>query len=238
MDPGSSNSERERQSAPGCLLRALAFLPALAALAVVLLFAGRLSYWQAWVWGGINLGFSGVSYLALVKQGDLYQERFWPGPGVKGWDIVLSAWFLPLFGALWAVAGLDGGRFHWTPPWPMGVYGFGYLGFLSSSGLIWWALKTNRFFSSMVRIQKERGHHVVEAGPYRYLRHPGYAGGIGWALSTALVLGSLWALLPAGGIMILLVLRTYGEDRLLQKELPGYAAYTRNVKARLLPGLW
>ncbi|HUV75978.1 MAG TPA: isoprenylcysteine carboxylmethyltransferase family protein [Dehalococcoidales bacterium] len=96
----------------------------------------------------------------------------------------------------------------------------------------------NRFFSSVVRIQKDRGQEVVQNGPYHSVRHPGYVGGILMAISTSLVLGSLWALIPAGVIFILLVIRTYLEDTTLQKELTGYADYAKKVRFRLLPGIW
>jgi protein-S-isoprenylcysteine O-methyltransferase Ste14 len=101
-----------------------------------------------------------------------------------------------------------------------------------------WAIWINRFFSSVVRIQKERGQEVIQDGPYRFVRHPGYVGGILLALGNALVLGSLWALIPAGIMSLLLVIRTYLEDITLQRELPGYTDYTRKVKYRLLPWIW
>ena len=89
-----------------------------------------------------------------------------------------------------------------------------------------------------MRIQHDRGHEVIQTGPYKYVRHPGYIGGILMAISTALVLGSLWALIPAGIVAILLIIRTYLEDITLQKELPGYAEYAKNVRYRLLPLVW
>jgi protein-S-isoprenylcysteine O-methyltransferase Ste14 len=96
----------------------------------------------------------------------------------------------------------------------------------------------NNWFSSTVRIQMDRDQHVVQDGPYRYVRHPGYVGGILMAVSASLILGSLWALIPASIVVLLLVIRTYLEDTTLQKELPGYADYTKKVRYRLVPGLW
>jgi protein-S-isoprenylcysteine O-methyltransferase Ste14 len=97
---------------------------------------------------------------------------------------------------------------------------------------------TNRFFSSTVRIQTDRGHEVVEGGPYRFMRHPGYVGAILLVTSISLVLGSLWALIPAGVVAVLLIIRTCLEDITLQRELTGYADYARRVRFRLVPGIW
>ena len=104
--------------------------------------------------------------------------------------------------------------------------------------VIFWAMWTNRFFSSVVRIQTERGHHVVQEGPYRLIRHPGYVGAILFGLATAVVLGSLWALIPAGLMAMLVVVRTALEDATLKRELAEYAAYACQVKHRLVPGVW
>ena len=94
------------------------------------------------------------------------------------------------------------------------------------------------FFSSVVRLQNDRGQEVVQQGPYRMIRHPGYVAGSLMAISISLVLGSLWGLIPAGAVLILLIIRTYLEDTTLQRELPGYSDYARKVKYRLIPGIW
>ena len=94
----------------------------------------------------------------------------------------------------------------------------------------------NRFYSSVVRIQT--GQEVVQDGPYRFVRHPGYVGGILMAISSSLIFGSLWALIPAGIVVILLIIRTHLEDITLQKELQGYIDYTKKIRYRLLPGIW
>jgi protein-S-isoprenylcysteine O-methyltransferase Ste14 len=114
----------------------------------------------------------------------------------------------------------------------------GLIGLASSLGLTFWAMLANRFFSPVVRIQSERGHHLINSGPYRHLRHPGYLGIIGGPLFAALALGSWWALLPATGIVFLIVRRTAMEDKFLRRELEGYPAYVEKVRYRLLPGVW
>jgi len=101
-----------------------------------------------------------------------------------------------------------------------------------------WAAVSNRFYSRVVRIQRDRGHTVVTDGPYRYMRHPGYAGALVAALATPIVLGSLWALVAAGTLSLLLVIRTALEDKTLREELPDYTEYTQRTRYRLVPGVW
>jgi protein-S-isoprenylcysteine O-methyltransferase Ste14 len=107
-----------------------------------------------------------------------------------------------------------------------------------AAALIAWAMRSNRFFSSVVRIQKDRGHAVVEGGPYRFIRHPGYAGMSVFTLVTPLMLGSYWALAPASATASVIVVRTIMEDLTLHNELDGYADYARRVRYRLLPAIW
>jgi protein-S-isoprenylcysteine O-methyltransferase Ste14 len=135
------------------------------------------------------------------------------------------------------VAGLDDGRFHWssTPWW---VVALGYLMQLACWIGVAWAEAVNRFFEPGVRIQTERGHHVIDTGPYALIRHPGYFAAVLLFVGIALSLGSWWALIPAAFGSLLLVLRTVWEDRTLHAELPGYAAYAQRVRFRLVPGVW
>ena len=105
--------------------------------------------------------------------------------------------------------------------------------------ILTWAMSVNTYFEKTVRIQHDRGHRVIDSGPYRIVRHPGYLGTIfGFALAGPLLLGSWWAFVPAVIAVVCLVIRTVLEDRTLQKELDGYDAYTQNVRYRLLPGVW
>lgn len=108
------------------------------------------------------------------------------------------------------------------------------LGYAFSS----WAPIENRFFSGTVRIQTERGHHVVSTGPYRFVRHPGYAGGLLGFLFIPLLLDSLWSFIPAVLLGIVMVVRTALEDKTLQEELPGYREYAQKTRYRLFPGVW
>ena len=98
--------------------------------------------------------------------------------------------------------------------------------------------RVNRFFSGTVRIQTERGHRVVTGGPYRFVRHPGYLGGVISYLAMPLILGSAWAYIPAAVGMAVTAIRAALEDRTLKKELPGYLEYTQATRYRLIPGIW
>lgn len=137
----------------------------------------------------------------------------------------------------WLVAGLDH-RWQWTGSIPLGYHLGGLLFTILGYALFMAAMATNAFFAEGVRIQTERGHTVATGGPYRYVRHPGYAGTILAHLAAPFLLGSLWALIPAFILAGLFVGRTYLEDKTLQAELPGYIEYTRQTRFRLLPGVW
>ena len=135
------------------------------------------------------------------------------------------------------VAGLDA-LFDWSPPFSLPVKILALVIILAGYALGSYALIENRFFSGMVRIQTDRDHQVVSSGPYRWMRHPGYAGALLTYLATPLFLDSWWAFLPSLFITIVLVIRTSLEDKVLQDELEGYYDYARRVRYRLLPGVW
>jgi protein-S-isoprenylcysteine O-methyltransferase Ste14 len=167
----------------------------------------------------------------------LLEERMSRKPGAKPWD----RYFVALVGVFTAaeliVPGLDH-RWNWTPQQPVWKHLIGLaIVILGTLGLIW-AMKANRFFSAFIRIQQDRGHQVVDAGPYRIVRHPGYAF---WSLRTLgvpLLFGSKWALIAAGLFVAMFVVRTILEDRVLQNELPGYKEYAKRVMWKLVRGMW
>ena len=101
-----------------------------------------------------------------------------------------------------------------------------------------WAESVNKFFEPTVRIQTDRGHRVIDTGPYAIVRHPGYASGYLLFVGMPLALGSLWALIPAILSCLLLVVRTILEDQTLRNELAGYEEYAQRVRYRLIPGVW
>jgi protein-S-isoprenylcysteine O-methyltransferase Ste14 len=157
---------------------------------------------------------------------------------VKTWDKWISGfWFLGQYVLLPLIAALDF-RFGWTGEVAIGWHILGAVMYALSLELSSWAMITNAYFSTAVYIQKDRGQQVCSTGPYHYVRHPGYVGFFFQALSTPILLGSLWALLFAIPIAVLMIIRTAKEDRLLQQELPGYKEYAQQVKYRLMPGVW
>jgi protein-S-isoprenylcysteine O-methyltransferase Ste14 len=157
--------------------------------------------------------------------------------GTKHWDIILLCFLFPALLAILPVAALDDGRFHWSAA-PWWVCGLGYVLLLAGVGIVTWAESVNKFFEPTVRIQTERGHTVIDTGPYAIVHHPGYVGGCLMGVGMALSLGSFWALVPAGLASALLILRTQWEDQTLQAELPGYKEYTSRVRYKWIPGVW
>ena len=205
-----------------------------------LLISRHWNWWEAWVYAIIYiLGFVLSRLLAAERHPDLLAERacFTQVEDVKAWD----KWLAPLVGLggglIPLVAGLDA-LFDWSRPFDLPVKIVALVLTLAGYALGAYALIENRFFSGMVRIQTDRNHYVVSSGPYRWLRHPGYAGAVLAYLATPLFLDSRWAFLPAVLLTILLVIRTALEDRVLHEELAGYRDYARRVRYRLLPGVW
>ena len=199
--------------------------------------AGRLDWRNAWVLLGLNLAASVAASALVARHPDLLDERKNVKAG-KDWDKPIVA-MVVLVGpiATWITAGLDT-RFHWSSGMPPAAILAGVAAAILSAALIAWAMYSNRFFSSVVRIQRDRGHVVVSSGPYGFVRHPGYTGMAAFTLATPLILNSRWALVPAALTAALTVLRTALEDRTLQQELDGYRDYARRVKYRLAPPVW
>jgi len=197
--------------------------------------AGRLDWSNAWVLLGLSL-IAGLAF-TVGRNPELAAERRNVKAG-KNWDKVLVG-ITVLLGpmAVWITAGLDY-RFHWSNDPSSLAFTAGLAAAVLGAALIAWAMRSNRFFSSVVRIQKDRGHTVVDGGPYRFIRHPGYTGMSVFILVTPLILGSYWALAPAAATASLMVLRTIMEDLTLHHELDGYADYARRVRYRLLPPIW
>lgn len=205
-----------------------------------LLISWRWGWWEAWAFALLGvLGFAISRALAARRHPDLLAERarVMRHENAKSWDKLLA----PLIGAggglIPLVAGLDA-RLGWSPPFSAPVKLVALVVILA--GYAWgsYAMAENRFFSGMVRIQTDRGHHVVSSGPYRWMRHPGYAGALLAYLATPLLLDSRWAFLPAAFITVSLIIRTALEDRALQDELEGYRDYAGRVRYRLVPGVW
>ena len=207
-------------------------------IAIVLVLAGRINYWQGWVFGGISFLSALIQSIAFVNKTELAKERVKPGPGMIWWDKIFWVFYGTFSLATFVISPIDTGRFGWSAPLPVTVYVIAYLIYILSSAIGLWSMRENKFFSSVVRIQTDRGQVVVESGPYEFVRHPGYVGGILLFISSPLMLGSVIGLIPGCFSVILLIVRTYLEDKTLQKELPGYMEYIKKVKYRLIPGIW
>jgi protein-S-isoprenylcysteine O-methyltransferase Ste14 len=121
---------------------------------------------------------------------------------------------------------------------PLSLKIVGFSGFAPAFFLVFWTMTENTYLSEIVRIQKERGHRVCTTGPYKYVRHPMYAGVILIILCLPLALGSFYSLIPGSLIILLFILRTFLEDKTLQDELPGYRDYAGRVRYKLIPGIW
>ena len=209
---------------------------------LVLLICGwDFGWWQAWVFS--------VVIVVVGIGGRLWAERRHPGllaeranfdkaADVKPWDKVLAPLMaVSLSFPLVIVAGLDH-HFGWSPVFPIWLNILGFILIILGYAFATWALVENRFFSTVVRIQTDRGHVVCDSGPYQIVRHPGYAGNIPPLAGIVLALGSIWTLIPALMALIITVIRTTLEDRTLQDELPGYRDYARRVHYRLIPGIF
>jgi len=205
-----------------------------------LLISRQWEWWEAWIYAFISIfGFVISRALAARRHPDLLAERarFLRHQDAKTWDKYLSPMVGLGSGLILIVVGLDA-LYGWSPPFSLPVKILALLAILAGYVLGTLALMENRFFSGMVRIQTERGHHVVSNGPYGWIRHPGYAGALLTYLATPFFLDSRWALLPAVFITIVLIVRTSLEDQTLQNELEGYRAYAERVRYRLMPGVW
>jgi protein-S-isoprenylcysteine O-methyltransferase Ste14 len=208
---------------------------------ILVVCGGDFRWWQAWV-------FSTLFFIAGIA-GRIWAERRHPGlmaerthplkaSDVKAWDKVLAPLMaLSLSFPLVVVAGLDH-RFGWSPVFPLWLNITGFLLIAFGYAFAVWALAENRFFSSMVRIQTDRGHVVCDSGPYRIVRHPDYAGNLLAMPGVVLALDSAWTLVPVGFALVVTVIRTALEDRTLQEELPGYGEYTSRVRYRLILGVY
>lgn len=200
-------------------------------------FAGRWDWIMAWAVIAAMIIATWVS--RLLAHPDLINERAssLSADNTKPWDkrLAPAMAITPLLVLM--VAGLDE-RFHWSQPLPIGLQLTGLILVIAGYALGTWAMLANRFFSAVVRIQTERGHHVVDSGPYAFVRHPGYTGNLIACLGFPLALSSLWAFVAVAVVAIVTVARTQLEDRTLQDELPGYVEFTRRTRFRLLPGLW
>jgi len=206
--------------------------------AILFISAGRLDWLAAWIYLGIYASTVAINTTILLPRNpEFIAERGKEKQNTKGWDKAVTGIAGIFMIAGLVVPGLDV-RFGWSSPFAIPLYIVGFGVFIAGCALFNWAMISNEFFETKVRIQKDRGQTVATSGPYRYLRHPGYIGMILQLLATPLALGSWWGVLPALCAASMFVLRTALEDKTLQEELDGYREYAERVRYRLLPGIW
>ena len=218
----------------------LAVLGGIATIGIVMFWpAGTLEWPAGWVYLAIIAAYYWVTvvYLNRVNPEVIVHRMRFGAAGTKRWDIVWLTVFSPLFIGIYVVAGLDAMRYEWSSM-PVWLWPLGIALFVLGAWLLDWSMGVNPHFEKTVRIQADRGHRVIDTGPYAYVRHPGYVGLFGWMLGTPLLLGSWCALGPAAVASIATVVRTALEDRTLHAELHGYEAYAARVRYRLVPGIW
>jgi len=200
--------------------------------------AGKVLWWPAWGALAVMAAWTAATAVIIYRYNpELLRERLGPRQGARRWDaaIVSSLGLVTL--ARYIVAGLDE-RYGWSGDFPSAAQIAALLVCALGYAVFTWATYSNAYFSQIVRIQSERGHAVVSGGPYRWVRHPAYAGAILYELAVSILLASWWSLAISALSAGLLVLRTALEDRFLMRELDAYSEYAGGVRYRLLPGVW
>jgi protein-S-isoprenylcysteine O-methyltransferase Ste14 len=206
--------------------------------AIIFVSAGRIDYPQGLIYVSVGLIMAILNYTVLRIDSELLKERSKPGEGTKTWDkAILGLSFLVTI-SMYIIAGLDSGRFHWSPDFHWSICLLGIILTATGQLLFLIAQKQNRFFSSTVRIQTEREHVVCETGLYKTVRHPAYLGSIIQAAGFPLLFGSLWSIIPVSVLITLFVIRTALEDRTLRNELKGYPEYSDKTRYKIIPFVW
>jgi protein-S-isoprenylcysteine O-methyltransferase Ste14 len=208
---------------------------------ILFICGGDVGWPQAWLYS--------LLIIAAGIGGRMWAEQRHPGlmaerqnieniQNAKAWDKVLAPLMALSVGyPMVVVAGLDH-RYNWSFEFPLWLIALGFIFISLGYSFATWALAENRFFSSVVRIQADRGHVVCDSGPYRLVRHPGYAGNILALFGVVLALNSVWTLIPATVASIIALIRTALEDQTLMEELPGYRDYAQRVRYRLIPWIY
>jgi protein-S-isoprenylcysteine O-methyltransferase Ste14 len=219
------------------IIRVILFIAATSS--VMFLAYGSIMWAEAWVLVGLGfIYFLGIFLWGVKHNPGVLNERAKCLDNLsESWDKIIIAIYSVAYICMYTLAGLDAGRFGWSAISPATQW-VAFLFVLPGYILPLWAVSSNPFASGVVRIQEERGHHAVDKGPYRYVRHPMYLGILFYGSAIPVFLGSWWAMVPGGIIILLFIIRTALEDRMLQEKLPGYKEYAGEVRYRLVPGVW
>jgi len=201
--------------------------------------AGNWGWRQAWAFLALFASLSiTFSLWLLPRDPALLNSRLHVvQKGQSIWDRVWISLFIALWCAWLAFMGLDAQRWHWSSMPPAANIAGGTLlaaGFLATMVVF----RANSFASPAIRLQKERGQRVIDTGPYALVRHPMYAAAILYLFGIPLLLGSKYGLLVPPIFVIGMSVRAIFEERMLRRDLPGYADYMTRVRWRLIPGVW
>jgi protein-S-isoprenylcysteine O-methyltransferase Ste14 len=205
---------------------------------IIFISAGHWDYWQGIVYMAIGLIMILLNYTLLRIDPELMNERSKPAKDAKKWDKSIIGISFLLTIIMFVIAGLDSGRYYWSADFHWSLYLLGIIFTATGQLLFLVAQKQNKFFSSIVRIQNDRDHVVCENGLYKFVRHPAYMGSMIQLIGFPLLFGSNWSIIPVCLSLILLLIRTYLEDKTLKNELSGYWEYTQKTRFRIIPFLW
>ncbi len=231
-------TQKTKPASPLLIIFLLVFIVGVPLLPLIL--SGRWDWWEAWVYAAICiLGFFISRLITGRRHPDLLAERgkSFQSSNAESWDKILSPSLMILGVIIPLTAGLEM-RLSPAGQFPLIIKILAALIIVFGYGIGAYAMAINRYFSGVVRIQKDRGHEVVNKGPYRWVRHPGYSGSFLANLAIPLLLDSTWTLIPVLLSLVVIIIRTSLEDQALQEKLPGYRAYAQEVPFRLFPGVW
>jgi protein-S-isoprenylcysteine O-methyltransferase Ste14 len=206
--------------------------------AILFICAGRMNYIQGWIFLSANILATLMNYFSIHKNSELINERSKPGEGIKSWDKLLLGLSALIYLIIIVLAGLDSGRFQWTLNFSWKISITGVILMIAGQIIFLTARSQNKFFSTVVRIQKERGHFVCDTGLYKIVRHPGYTGSIISLMGLPLITTSVWSIIPTLIAIILLLVRTSLEDKTLKNELQGYPEYSDKTRYKIIPYVW
>ncbi len=206
--------------------------------AILFICAGRIDYIQGWIFLSGNVLTTLMNFFTIRKNRELINERSNLGEGIKSWDKLLLGLSAMIYLIIIVISGLDSGRFLWTKNFSWIISISGVVIMIIGQILFLTARSQNNFFSSVVRIQRERGHVVCDTGLYKTVRHPGYLGMILSLVGLPLITTSIWSIIPTLIAIILLLIRTSLEDKTLKMELDGYVEYSKKTRYKLIPLIW